>query len=301
MSNYHAEVDAAVFEFLRPELKRYEERAEQMRRNVAAAVAGTERDTENEVTERRRALQRAEQELAACLAGSGECEAYRREVVRRRRMLEYALEARRIVQRAVELFRVAQRRYSDTVTTTLDDGRRIVATASDRIERYQKRSASVTSAIPTGSRSASGTGSITVSGAVAVGIVVPDCYPQGFAEIPIAVIATGDTVTGAEDFDTGQSMADLRWAVEALYQVVLPAMRTFPHPQPYLRDRDIAEQRTGDACYLRTYEGFFGSRAITLSRGADGTFDVVNGHHRLWIMRQAGETSIPARVTGGWP
>lgn len=50
--------------------------------------------------------------------------------------------------------------------------------------------------------------------------------------------------------------------------------------------------------YNDVYNSYFGDEAIALDPKADGTFDVINGRHRLVAARDAGLTQIPAKVIG---
>jgi hypothetical protein len=51
--------------------------------------------------------------------------------------------------------------------------------------------------------------------------------------------------------------------------------------------------------YQRIYDAFYGTDAIRLDGSAGGQHTVVNGYHRLYVARQLGITSVPARIVGG--
>jgi len=50
--------------------------------------------------------------------------------------------------------------------------------------------------------------------------------------------------------------------------------------------------------YADVYHSYHGSDAIALDRRPDGTFDVINGRHRIVAARDAGLREVPARVIG---
>ena len=49
--------------------------------------------------------------------------------------------------------------------------------------------------------------------------------------------------------------------------------------------------------YRRVYDAFYGNDAIRLERVGD-TYQVVNGYHRLFVARELGLATVPARVAG---
>lgn len=104
---------------------------------------------------------------------------------------------------------------------------------------------------------------------------------------------------GPEDFDAGQNLTALNWSSEALLDVVLPAMAKVPDVKAYLLDRDRRDGLVGDRSYTATHSGFFSpSSAIRLRPQADGSFELINGRHRLWLMSRAGADSVPALIAG---
>lgn len=50
--------------------------------------------------------------------------------------------------------------------------------------------------------------------------------------------------------------------------------------------------------YVDAYRSYYGDEPIALDPKPDGTYDVINGRHRIVAAREAGLKSIPARVLG---
>ena len=50
--------------------------------------------------------------------------------------------------------------------------------------------------------------------------------------------------------------------------------------------------------YVDAYHSYHGSEAVALDPKADGTYDVINGRHRIVAARDAGLVTIPAKVLG---
>jgi hypothetical protein len=48
--------------------------------------------------------------------------------------------------------------------------------------------------------------------------------------------------------------------------------------------------------YADVYHSYHGDEAVALSAKGDGTFDVINGRHRLVVTRDAGLQKIPAKI-----
>ena len=240
----------------------------------------------------------------------------------RRTELENAIRGLRQIEQATATFRHAQARYTGQFEQVIVDGQKLARSAAERTGDYQKASAYIPSTTvlsgvgPGGMTSPSGTGWSLPAGAGAAlvapaggaaltswrdapGVTVPQHFRAGFGLIPVTQIRTSDEVTGPENFDAGQNLADLQWAVTALLDVVLPVVGSMPDPAAFLRARDQREGLSGPRSYHATYEGFFGDRAIRLSPMSDGTFDVVNGFHRLWLLLRAHAGAVPARIVEG--
>lgn len=122
--------------------------------------------------------------------------------------------------------------------------------------------------------------------------------PDGFVMVPVDRIDQSfNPITGQHDFTKGYSPQDLAWAMDALEDVVLPAIEQ-GIGLDYFQQRDAQEGRFGTASYTSTYVGFFdGGEAIRLDRQSDGSYGIGNGRHRIWVAQHHGVTHIPAIVT----
>lgn len=324
-----ARVEQAVFDFLRPKLKRYREDSTDLARNAASSVAKVNQHAEDVVAERRRQLKRAEDELEACLGQEGaDCSGYRRRVEQCQQALERAVRGRDLIRQASTRFQHQQSRHTTAVDQLLLRAEKIVRTADDRTSGYQHAAPYVPTArllsAPTRggggstgsltggmalSRSDAGPGAEPSGGSPAgspswrhlPGVSVPAHFPLGFALIPLKLIVDDNPVTGAADFDTGQNLSELRWSTDALLDVVMPAMAANTDPHSYFAERDARENRSAGMSYASSYAGFFNpDSAIKLSPRTDGRFDLTNGRHRLWLLSRAGDEA-PALIIGGAP
>lgn len=124
-----------------------------------------------------------------------------------------------------------------------------------------------------------------------------DCLPADIALVSLSSVDVGDSmVHGTGDFTRGDSASDLSWAVEKFFDVVLPTLQQ-GGTRADLADRDSSSGQTGVRSLAGTYDGFLGNQAPVLSARPDGSFEVVNGYHRIWCAQQLGFDSIPARLT----
>lgn len=322
-----ANVEQAVFDFLRPQLKQYRQQAADLARATASSIAKVTQHAEDVVLQRRRELKTAQDDLERCRAQEGaDCSGYYRQVQLCDQALQRAIQGREVIEQASTTFRHAQSRHDIGIDQSITQAEKIVRSADERTINYQKSSQyspSTTllsaSAIGGGGSAvgglsmpgapaggtASGGGSTSSVSAIPPwqmlpGVSVPAHFPEGFALIPLGLIANSNPVTGPDDFDAGQNLADLRWSSEALLDVVLPALSKVAGVQAYLAERDSREGWSGARSYSTTYSGFFTpSSAIKLRPLDDGTFDLINGRHRLWLMTRAGAEHVPALI-GGW-
>lgn len=314
----HAKVDQSVFEILLPRLKEQRYEVDELAREVSHTIGKTKQHAADVVAERRRRLRRACEELEACESREhADCSGYRRVVQQREHELQRSLQGMRLIEEAASVYQRAQDSHRDHVDTLITEGQKFVRDAAERTRGYQKASgvsaaATVLFGSSVGGSTASGITGAGLSGAGTVagivgggggsgglsGVISSPGLPHGFALVPLTTIVLANEVQGPADFDAGQNLADLRWAVRALLDVVLPAASSVPEARSYLAARDAREGLSGPRSYVATYEGFFGDTAIRLSPLPDGTFDVVNGRHRIWLLREEYAQMVPARIAG---
>jgi hypothetical protein len=326
--DHRARVEQAVFDFLRPQLKQYRQQATDLARATASSIAKVTQHADDVVLQRRRELKRAQDALESCRAQEGaDCSGYYRQVQLCEQALQRAIQGRELIEQASATFRHAQSRHETAVDQTIVAAEKIVRSADERTIGYQKSSGyspSVTmvSAAAIGGGGGSTDSALASAGAAAgpfggggrssdpapaatswrdlPGVNVPAHFPEGFALIPVGLIANDNPVIGPHEFDAGQNLADLSWSSEALLDVVMPAVSKVSTAQTYLAERDAREGLSGSRSYTATYSGFFSpSTAIRLRPLDNGTFDLINGRHRLWLISHAGAEHVPALISGG--
>lgn len=116
--------------------------------------------------------------------------------------------------------------------------------------------------------------------------------------VPLSLIDDSDSrVTSDASFEKA-SADDLRWALDALEYVVLPAVRQGASAESFSA-RDATTGNNGDRSYRATYSGFLSpnGQGIKLSARADGRYEIVNGFHRVWLAREAGVEQLPVSIT----
>lgn len=326
--DHRAKVEQAVFDFLRPQLKQYRQQATDLARAAASSIGKVTQHANDVVLQRRRELKRAQDALERCLAQEdADCSGYYRQVQLCEQALQRAIQGRELIEQASATFRHAQSRHETAVDQTIVAAEKIVRSADERTISYQKNSGyspSVTmlSASAIGGGGGGGGGALSSAAAAAApsgssgpssdpapaapswhdlpGVSIPPHFPDGFALIPVGLIANDNPVTGPQEFDAGQNLADLSWSSDALLDVVMPAVSKVATAQTYLAERDAREGLSGSRSYSATYSGFFSpSSAIRLRPLDNGTFDLINGRHRLWLISHAGADHVPALISGG--
>jgi hypothetical protein len=205
---------------------------------------------------------------------------------------ESALDRARRVREAVLIqFRECERAIAanaSAVEAISDAARRLLSQKREALEEYWAGQAGVHGRGPSGSAAPAPSPQLDKK---APGIVLPG-LPAKIQLIALSDIDDSDShVTGPETFGKGYSPADLRWAHEALHEIVMPTLASGGTLED-LRARDAAEGRMGVRSYADTYSGFFGDSAIRL--GPD--LEVTNGYHRIWVAKQMGLSHVPAVI-----
>lgn len=120
--------------------------------------------------------------------------------------------------------------------------------------------------------------------------------PAGFALVPVASIdLSASPVTGVADFLAAYPAADLTWAAEKFFEVILPALRR-GETRDDLVARDAATGQHGMRSLADTFDGFLGAESPVLRRLPGDRFQVENGYRRIWCVQQLGYDEIPARI-----
>jgi hypothetical protein len=293
-----ARVEQAVFDFLRPQLRRHRADSADLTRSVAGAIAGVVGQADSAVSARRWQLSSARDQLAACLRQEdADCSWCVSRVQDCERHLQQAIMGRDLINQTSAAFAHQQARYRAAVDQLLQQAERIVGVADERTRNYQAVAQPFSDG--SGAAAAASAAPESVSWRDLPGVSVPAYFPSGFALIPITLIVSDDPPPSGEDVNARQDSPALRWSAGALLDVVLPTMSSEADVVGYLRDRDARERLSGERSYSATYSGFFSpDSAIRLKPRSDGRFDIVDGRHRLRILARAGAQSVPALIGG---
>jgi hypothetical protein len=194
--------------------------------------------------------------------------------------LARAERAVRLANQADTALHMALSRFSREANDAIRDGRTLLSAARRDLETY-----------------------LGAGGGGAASSATPLAIPPSFSapvaissvkHVELSAIDTSDREISAADFQKGYSPDDLKWAYHALHEVVMPGVAA-GRGRDYFTRRDAAEGRQGTRSYSDTFGGFFGDDAIRLERRGD-KYVVTNGYHRIWIAKQMGLQSVPARV-----
>lgn len=270
-------------------LRSFEAEAAGVTQQADRAAAATHQEIRDECARRRAALSAAEAELTACTREpEADCSGEARAVELAAAALADAERASRMAERAIREFHGPRARFRREVESHVTGGRRLLTLMAEDLAAYLAVASGGTAGVSLGG----GGGSPTTADAPA-----SSGLPDGWAMVPLAAIdVSGSGVTGPESFGKGYSPEDLTWAFEALHEVVLPAVGQGLGTD-YFRSRDQAEGRMGTRSYADTYSGFFGrDNAIKLEPRGDGTYEVGNGYHRVWVAQRLGLDSVPGLI-----
>jgi len=117
---------------------------------------------------------------------------------------------------------------------------------------------------------------------------------KGIVEVPVADLPDPEGITGEDDFQK-VTEADMAAGLARL-QEMQPAIRDGGGKSTdYWNGYDRAHDFDYEHGYQRIYDAFYGDDAIRLNCDA-GEYEIVNGRHRIWLAKQNGQDSLPARV-----
>jgi len=121
----------------------------------------------------------------------------------------------------------------------------------------------------------------------------------GISNVKLDQINQSD-ITSAADFKDPEKYAGMRREADMLKQMQ-PALEggadveTF-HSWDQANQIGHYSQEGYVRGYADTYNSYFGDESIGLTPKGDGTYDVLNGRHRLVTTREAGLEYVPARI-----
>jgi hypothetical protein len=125
--------------------------------------------------------------------------------------------------------------------------------------------------------------------------------PDGISSVELDKINPTD-IKSAADFDSPQQYRALLREAQMLQQMD-PALKQGSDVETFHAwdKANAIGQYSPDAHvrgYADVYHSYHGTDAIALDPRPDGTFDVINGRHRIVAARDAGLREVPARVVG---
>jgi hypothetical protein len=211
----------------------------------------------------------------------------------------------------------ARRRFEAAVAELAERGATLAAAAFAGIEaKIEAADGYLAIHVPAASGNAGATGG--GSSASAASVASPQAaaaddrfgrLPKGFAWVSLADLPNEDFVTDPDLFKKTKRAEMLR-GVALLRDEILPMVNA----NPALNRDDIArlDQQRGTAW---TTEGFIHPNSLTtvwdafldprreaevvvVGRMPDGSYDVINGRHRLGIARELGMTAMPCKLRG---
>jgi hypothetical protein len=117
---------------------------------------------------------------------------------------------------------------------------------------------------------------------------------KGIQDVRVAELPQPEGIEGSDDFKK-VSQADMEAGIQRL-QEMRPAIEDGSgNSSDYWSHIDHQQGLTYEKGYQRIYDAFYGNSAIHICR--DGQqIDIVNGRHRIWLAKQMGIQSLPARI-----
>lgn len=118
----------------------------------------------------------------------------------------------------------------------------------------------------------------------------------GLTEIPVSSMNFEDNPIEGK-FGRGETNSgDYRWAVETWHTVVSPGVKSGMTREDFER-RDTERNAGLFRQSAKVYDLFLGDTdRLRLSPRQDGTYDVVNGRHRVQVARELGINALPASL-----
>lgn len=290
-----ADVDRLAVLELSSALRTYVARMHQSQALVERRLAAAEAAADQATTEARRGLSKAMERLDECRRQdnadlSGCAAAFDRAKVHLESMYSVARDIARLRAQHGPI----ARRFNTMLEALAQQAQRELMRAGDTLDTYLGTS--------TGRSGHSGADSGGPSRdprgpRVGSSLYQPVGFPPGIVMVPLSLIDESEsTVHGPSDFRKGVSPADLEWALEKFFSVIVPGVADGATIDDF-RVRDQREGRIGTRSYADTYDCFFGGDKILLEPNG-ATFRVLNGNHRIWVAKNMGLDAAPAEVSG---
>ncbi len=181
------------------------------------------------------------------------------------------------------------RAHISTASQQVSSARAQLSAMSRALDGYRSSGGGLRGGGPTGTGSAP----TTATPLAGIGLVDLDVSSADLDDSPILDDDRSQGTFGKG----GLSRADYRWAVQTWNDTVGPGVAGGKTREDFV-EQDIRSdaqpfRRTADV-----YDMFLGSDRIRADRRPDGSFDIVNGRHRLLIARELGIKTLPGQVSG---
>lgn len=126
-----------------------------------------------------------------------------------------------------------------------------------------------------------------------------DWVDRGIQDVPVADLPEPEGVEDAGDFEK-VSPDEVKAGLMRL-QEMKPAIASGEGASTdYWREFDRQRGLAYPDGYQKVYDSFYGHDAIRLDKDGD-QYDIVNGRHRIFVARQMGMDTVPARVIEKMP
>ncbi|MRH91664.1 hypothetical protein GFY24_30210 [Nocardia sp. SYP-A9097] len=276
-------------------LDRYLREAESGERTAGFAQRRVEAELAQQIAKRQRELASAKQEYESCCRiEDADCSGPRRVLERCVRALDAAHRAQRMYDASTAEYISAAARFARVRVSLATESKQLLATIADDLDAYGRATAAASSVT-----FASGGASTRIHGTAAStpSLSHPPGFPAGYAMVPVGALDTsGSNVGGPGSFKSDSTPDDLEWGFETFNSVIVRALRQ-GKGLDYFRERDSNEGLCGTRSYAMTYTGFLADdEAVRVRLRPDGTFEVRNGFHRIWVAQRMGLADIPAKV-----
>ncbi|MBK7179386.1 MAG: hypothetical protein IPH82_19770 [Chloroflexi bacterium] len=121
----------------------------------------------------------------------------------------------------------------------------------------------------------------------------------GISNVELSQINPTD-IQSASDFANPEQYAGMRREAEMLKQME-PSLNQGADVETFHQWDQVNQigHYTPDGYvrgYADVYHSYHGDEAVALSGKGDGTYDVINGRHRIAVAREAGLQKIPAKI-----
>lgn len=117
---------------------------------------------------------------------------------------------------------------------------------------------------------------------------------QGVRDVPVADLPNPEGIHNAGDF-VKVSEDDMRAGLQRLQEMRPTIESGVGASSDYWADVDKQQGMDYAHGYRRIYDAFYGQDAIRLCKDGD-RYSIDNGRHRIWLAKQMGIASLPARV-----